>query len=61
MNNRPSAVMPLMKDQMIARQLDAQNRWLPAWGPGAHRHRQQIKPGFIYPDDRGLVLFGFFL
>ena len=47
--------------EMIARQLDTQHRRLPARGPGAHRHRQQIKPGFIYPDDGGLVLFGFFL
>ncbi len=43
MNNRPSGVMPLMKDQMIARQLDAQNWCLPAWGPGAYRHRKPDK------------------
>jgi hypothetical protein len=46
---------------MIARQFDPQNRRLPAWGPGAYCHRQEIKPGFIYPDDGRLVLLGFFL
>ena len=43
MNNRPSGVMPLMKDQMIARQLNAQHRCLPPWGPGAHCHRKPDK------------------
>ena len=47
--------------EMIARQLDPQDRRLPAWSPGAHRHRQQIKSRFVYPDDGGLVLLGFFL
>src|SRR5258708_19831323 len=61
MNKRPSGVIPLMKDQMIARQLDPQHRRLPAWRPGAHCHRQQIKARFVYPDDGCLVLLGFFL
>ena len=47
--------------EMIARQLHAQNRRLPPWSPGADCHRQQIKPGFIYPDDGRLILLGFFL
>ena len=30
--------------EMIARHLDAQNRRVPPWNPGAHDHGQQIKP-----------------
>src|SRR5436309_798823 len=46
--------------EMIVRQRHPQHRRLSAWGPGAHRHRQQIKAGFIYPEDGSLVLLGFF-
>lgn len=46
--------------EVVVRQLDPQDRRLPTWGPGAHRHRQQIKSRFIYPDDGGLVLLSFF-
>jgi hypothetical protein len=61
MNSRPSKVMPLMEDQMIARQRHPQDWRLTPWRPSAHRHRQEIKTGFIYPDDIGFVLLGFFL
>src|SRR5579885_156577 len=47
--------------EVVAGQRHAQDRCLPSWCPGAHRHRQQIKPGFVYPDDGGLLLLGFFL
>jgi hypothetical protein len=60
MNSRPSKVMPLMKDQMIARQRHPQDGGLAMWCPGAHRHRQEIKADFIYPDYGGFVLLGFF-
>src|SRR5207253_9175509 len=47
--------------EVIAGQGDPQDWRLPPWRPGAHRHRQQIKAGFIYPDNGGVVLLGFFL
>jgi len=50
-----------MKDQVIAREFHPQYGRLAARRPGAHRHRQQIKPRFVYPDDGRLVLVGFFL
>ena len=45
---------------MIARQFDSQQWRLPSRCPGAHRHWEQIKPRFIYPDDGCSLLFGFF-
>src|SRR5712692_4873229 len=60
MNSRPSKVMPLIKDQVIAREFHPQDRRLPTWCPGAHRHRQQIKPRFVYPEDGRFLLVGFF-
>ena len=52
--------MPLIKDQVIVREFHAQDRRLPTWSPGAHGHRQQIKPRFVYPEDGRLLLVGFF-
>jgi hypothetical protein len=45
---------------MIACQLDSQDWRLPSMSTGAHGHLQEIKSGFIYPDDRGVFLVGFF-
>ena len=39
------------RGEMVAGQLDAQDRRLAARGPGASRMRQEIEPRLVYPDD----------
>jgi len=46
--------------EMIARQLEAQHRSLPASRRGSHDHRQQRKACLIDTDDRAFFLFCFF-
>src|SRR5215212_4586286 len=39
----------------------AQHRWVAFWRPRTHQSRQQIEPGFVYPDEGSSLAFGFFL
>jgi hypothetical protein len=47
--------------EMIAGQGNPQHRGVPTWSVGPHDTRQQIEPGFVYPDDRTAFGRGFFL
>ena|SRR2546426_11118192 len=51
---------PADRRKMIVREFDPQQWRLSTWGPGAHGHRQEVKARFIYPDDGGFFLIGFF-
>ena len=46
--------------EVIAGQFHGQDRGLAHRSIGAHRHRQQVKPGFIYKHNRTLFVLGFF-
>lgn len=49
--SRPSSVMPLISDQVITGEWNPEHRRLSAGCPRANGQRQQVKSGFIYPDD----------
>ena len=46
--------------EMVMGQCDVPDRRLPPWRPRAHRHRQEVETGFVYPDDGGAFVGRFF-
>jgi len=61
MKSRPSRVMPLMAERRSRVSGTCSTGVCPHGAQVRTAIENRVKPGFVYPDDGGLLLFGFFL